>query len=327
MKKTYILIFGLLLVTLLTSCDQGASPEALPEAANEKLAFAVAAAMGNPDVRESVHSAMDASPYHEHKLVFGEFLNQPEGAALKKAIAQKLGGEDVLNGLLDELPSMDFYLPYETHRETWEHAKDNLFVTCVLTPNAEVATSYHPNGSTETFTSREAIEEAKIAAMFSLHPEEPKVHRNSSNSREMGYSVLGSANSGITQDNEATYVTKIVNYTADGVFGGNCEFYFMARRLDESHATESSQVSVESALIAKIKNSDSAPTKKTDLFIYNGPVSGANKLKVRVKEADGGGTGGDDDYGFFIADGPDDYDTSKNQGRSFPKATITVDNQ
>lgn len=325
MKKAYILFISLMFAILLISCDQGASPEVLPEAAKDKLAYAVAAAMGDPDVRESVHSAMDASLYYEHKLVFGEFLAQPEGAALKKAVAKKLGGADVLNSLLDELPSMDFYLPYETHRQTWEHAKSNLFVTCVLDPDAKEATSYHPDGSTETFTSRQAIKEAEIAAMFSLHPEEPKVQRNSLNSRNKHYSVLGSRSGKITQ-NDATYVTKIMNNTADGVFGGNCEFYFLARRLDESHATKSSQVSVKSALIAVIKDSDS-PTKQTDLFIYDGSVSESNELKVRVMEADGGATGGDDDYGYFIADSPGDYRTSKNQFKDYPKAIITLDNQ
>jgi hypothetical protein len=326
MKIYSTLIISLLLSMLLLSCDQGASPEPLPEASNEKLAFAVAAAMENPDVRESVHAAMDASPYNEHKLVFGEFLDQPEGEGLRQAVASKLGGEDVLNEILNELPSMDFYLPYETHRETWEHANGNLFVTCVLDPNAEEATSYHPDGSTQTFASRQLVKEAEIAAMFSLHPEEPKIQRNSSNSGEKGYSILGSRSGKVTQYNEATYVTKIVNYTADGVFGGACEYYFLARRLDESHATQSRQVSVESAAEAAFTSND-PPSKQTDLFIYDGPVTESNKLKVRVMEADGGALGGDDDYGYFIADRPGDYDTSKNQSQNFPKAIITIDNQ
>jgi len=327
MKTTYRLLFGFLLSIFLMNCDQGATPDPVPEASNEKLAYAVAAALDNPDVRESVHGAMDASPYVEHKLVFEEFLNQSEGAGLKQAVANELGGEDVLNELLDELPNMDFYLPYETHRETWEHANSNLKVVCVLDQNVTEAVAYQPDGSKETLTSKEEIKEAKLAAMFSLHPEEPKIQRSSSNSRGKMDSVLESRGTKITRNNDATYVTKIVNYTADGVFGGNCEFYFLARRLDESHATQSSQVSVETALISAIKDSDNPPTKQTDLFIYGGPVSGSNNLKVRVKEADGGGTGGDDDYGYFIADGPGEYDTSKNQTENFPKAKITLDNQ
>ncbi|NGP89645.1 hypothetical protein [Fodinibius halophilus] len=325
--KVIGLILGMLLVG---SCNQGVTPEPLPAAPNEKLAYAVAAALDNPDVRKGVHSAMDASPYREHKLVFGEFLSQPEGAALKKAVAQKLGGEDVLNRLLDELPSMDFYLPYETHRETWEHAKSNLFVTCVLDPDIKEATSYHPDGSTETFTSRQAIKEAKIAAMFSLHPQEPKIHKDSLSARRKGYVVTSSRNGGKIQASTTTRVVGIKNYTNDGIFGGDCEFYFMSRRLDESHATKSGMVSVKPAL------PDLASTKNTNLFIYDGAISASNKLKVRVKEADGGVNGGDDDYGYFIADGPDDYETSKNEGAiggfpghdgDPPKAIITLENK
>ena len=155
MRRPYRLILGLLASIFLMNCDQGASPDPLPEASNEKLAYAVAAALDNPDVRESVHDAMDTSPYFEHKLVFSEFLNQSEGEILKEAVAGKLGGEDVLNNLLSELPSMDFYLPYESHRDTWEHAQKNLFVACVLDPDAEEATFYHPDGSTEDFSSRQ----------------------------------------------------------------------------------------------------------------------------------------------------------------------------
>ncbi|NGP89652.1 hypothetical protein [Fodinibius halophilus] len=324
--KSFIVAISLSMV-LIVGCDQGNSPDPLPQEPNERLSYAMAIALGNAEIRESVHSAMDASPYREHKLVFGQFLESSAGVKLQKTLAEELGGENKLNELLDKLPELDFYLPYETHRETWQHANSNLLVVCITDVDTTEAVAYHPDGSTQILSSSQQIKEAEIAAMFTLHPAEKKIHKNSSNSRERSHSVLGSQSSEIIQSNEATYVTKIANYTADGVFGGNCEFYFLARRLDESHATKSSQVSVESALVSALKNSDTPPTKETDLFIYDGPVSGSNKLKVRMYEADGGGTGGDDDYGYFIVDKPGDYDTSKNQTENFPKATVRLDNQ
>ncbi len=323
MKKSYRLILGLLLSTCLMSCDQGATPDPLPEASNEKLAYAIAAALDNPDVRESVHEAMDASPYYEHKLVFDEFLNQPEGAVLKESVANKLGGEDVLNELLGELPSMDFYLPYETHRDTWEHARNNLFVACVLDPDAEEATFYHPDGSTENFNSRQEIEQAEIAAMFSLHPKEPKIRREASTGGEPKANRHGSGTvSKIQSGSWKMRVEKIENYTWDGYLGGACEFYFLSRRLDVSQATESKQVVVGSGKPSRPYTEDISP----ELWINPNAASESDPIKVRVKEADGGVNGDDDDYGYFEVSEEGKYRTSKNQGLTDkPKAYVWID--
>ncbi|MEL7835275.1 hypothetical protein [Fodinibius sp. Rm-B-1B1-1] len=324
--KVFWLVLSLMLVG---SCDQGISPKDLPKAANEKLAFAVAAAMGNPDVRESVHSAMDASPYNEHKLVFGEFLSQPEGAALKKAVAKNLGGEDVLNGLLDELPSMDFYLPYETHRETWEHANNNLMAICVLDVDAKGGTAYRPDGSKKILSSREEVKIAKVAALFSLHPEERKISREqSADSAEKMIAERIVRNGGVIQSNDwKTGINEIQNWTTDGSFGGDCEFYF--KTTGNFEGTKESKIYHVPPLAVYLEKKGQI---KIDGFehsirIYPEPASSQDYLTVTTMEADGGfGPGGDDNYGTFVAKGEGTYDTSKESGHidGKPKARITI---
>lgn len=209
------LTFCFFTVLLVTSCDEGATSFAIPEDPNEQLAWAMASALADDDVREHVHTAMDESPYVEHKLVLGDFLETEDGAALKAELETQLGSADKLDRVLGELPEMDFYLPYETHRETWEHANEKLMVVCVLHPDATEATAYTSDKSTKLLDTPEKVYEARQWALFSLHPAEYKFQKAD---REKSVQQP-TAESGI-------YMVEVVNYITDGLFGGASEFYF-----------------------------------------------------------------------------------------------------
>ncbi|NGP89650.1 hypothetical protein [Fodinibius halophilus] len=298
-----LLAVGLLLVT---ACNQGTDPELQPEEPNERLAYALAAALDNPEVREIVHSAMDASPYHEHKLIFGEFLQHEEGALLKNELVKKLGSEKELKQLLQELPTLDFYLPYETHRETWEHANDNLMAVCVTEVHAEEATAYHPDGSSRTLNSKEQIHQAEVAAMFTLHPAEPKIQRSASSVKN---------NVAMSTNRWRTRAKKIWNWTDDGLFGGDCEIYFMTSSTKSEKEYRSKIMHVPSNPFG----SDTPKVKvlSTEVWIHpDAAVKSEEWLNVHVLESDGPEQFGDDSEGFFTVKEEGVYATGKRDSDS-----------
>ncbi|MEL7835278.1 hypothetical protein [Fodinibius sp. Rm-B-1B1-1] len=313
-----ILAIGLLLIT---ACNQGAEPEPLPEEPNERLAYALAAALDNPEVRQSVHTAMDASPYHEHKLVFGEYLQQPEGQELRKMLVHKLGGKDELDALLSQLPALDFYLPYETHRETWEHAEDNLMAICVLNVHEKQATAYHPDGSSRTLNSKEQIHQAEVSAMFTLHPAEPKIQRSANRVK---------TNTEMSTNRWLTRVKKIWNWTDDGLFGGDCEIYFMTSSTKSEKEYQSKIMHVPSNPFG----SDTPKVKElsTEVWIHpDAAVKSEEWLNVHVLESDGPEQFGDDSEGFFTVKEEGVYATGKrdsdsNLSNPTVKAKIVVRN-
>lgn len=307
---------------LITACNQGVEPELLPEEPNERLAYALAAALGNPEVRQSVHTAMDASPYREHKLVFQEFIESSEGAKLREVLASKLEGEKQLNGLLDKLPRLDFYLPYETHRETWEHANGNIMAICILDVDAKKATAYRSDGSSQMLTSKEEVYASEVAALFTLHPAEQKIPRTDSKVKTP---------TTVQSDRWKTRVYRIYNWTTDGYFGGDCEIYFK---------TSDSEGNSRSSKIVHVPRRGGSGTNlpghaghklvSPAVWIHPDAASESNELTVTTIEADGGfGNGGDDNYGTFTATKSGEYDTSKKtehplEGVRYPKARIFV---
>ena len=158
--------------------------------------------------------------------------------------------------------------------------------------------------------------------MFSLHPEEPKIQREESTGGEPKVNRQASSTVNKTQsDSWKTRVRKIENYTWDGYLGGACEFYFLSRRLDVSQATQSKQVVVGSGKPSSPYTQDISP----ELWINPHAASESDPIKVRVKEADGGLNGDDDDYGYFDVSGSGKYSTSKNQGfTDKPKANVWI---
>ncbi|MEL7835279.1 hypothetical protein [Fodinibius sp. Rm-B-1B1-1] len=287
--KLFFIAISLSMV-LIMGCDKDNSPGHLPEKSNERLAFAVASALDDANVRESVHAAMDGSPYREHKLVFDQFLQDSAGSKFRKALAEELGGENKLNELLSELPNLDFYLPYETHRETWEHANGNLLVVCITDVDTTEAAAYHPDGSRKVLSSSEQIKEAEIAAMFTLHPAEKKTHRSGGK--------VAAGNAQMQSKSWKTRVNKLWNRTTDGPFGGRCEIYFRTKN-PEGEAHRSKTISIQTGSNEKFGAAvkDVSPA----VWLHPDAATDTHPLEVTVMEDDGGFFhGGDDDnYGSF----------------------------
>ncbi|NGP89651.1 hypothetical protein [Fodinibius halophilus] len=286
--KSFFITISLSMV-LIVGCDKDKTPSHLPEKPNERLAFAIASALGDANVRESVHGAMDASPYQEHKLVFGQFLKDSTGSKFQQALAEELGGENKLNELLAELPNLDFYLPYETHRETWEHANGNLLVVCITDVDTTEAAAYHPDGSRQVLSSSQQIKEAEIAAMFTLHPTEKKIHRSSRTTAggdQMKY------------ESWKTRVNKLWNRTTDGPFGGRCEIFFRTKNpAGETHRSKTISIQTGSNEKFGAAVKDVSPA----VWLHPDAATDTHPLEVTVMEDDGGlFHGGDDDnYGSF----------------------------
>jgi len=131
----------------------------------QAVAQGLALAMRDPSIRRQVHKAMRASRFNEHKLVLQDVVNTPDGknlfsAATKSAIAN--------------LPALDFYLPFEAHRQTWKPATD-VYVAVTFDPDAPAITAYGTNGQTLTLRQADGV---PTVPLIILHPAEPKETRS-----------------------------------------------------------------------------------------------------------------------------------------------------
>ncbi len=91
------------------------STETQMRARLERATRLVALALADPPARAYVYEQLHASPYREHKLHFGPFLEQP-GNPLSAQIAAEGGLTEVgLQALLDSLIDLEFYMPVKDH--------------------------------------------------------------------------------------------------------------------------------------------------------------------------------------------------------------------
>jgi hypothetical protein len=130
----------------------------------QAVAQAVALAMRHPSIRRQVQRAMRGSRFNEHKLVLQDLVKTPEGenlfsAATKSSIAN--------------LPTLDFYLPFKTQRQTWKPARD-VYVALTFDPDAPTITAYGTNGQTLTLKLADGV---PAVPLIILHPAEPKATR------------------------------------------------------------------------------------------------------------------------------------------------------
>lgn len=187
-----------LAAALLAGCDAGEAvmprgQSAAAEAASlnqtgQRLARAVAAAMGDAALREQVVSAMRASGHHEHKLVLQEFARAPGGQALLAGTAAAAGvSVGQVREWLAVLPPLDFYLPLGKHRRQWTGGAD-FVVGLNLQVDDPRLTGYRADGSTVQLNARQG---APAAAVIILHPAEPKRPRSAGPARGPGQSIEG----------------------------------------------------------------------------------------------------------------------------------------
>jgi hypothetical protein len=148
------------------------------------LARVVALALNDPDVRLSVRDAMRDSRFHEHKIHFRSFLEEPAGQYLLRAVATELqtAPENVYR-LLHHLPDMEFYLPQKEHRIQWTGGPD-YFVMAVEMPDDfknPFVTLYRPDGKPVVWDVVNAMPEIPV---FGLLPVEADFSKPDVPSRE-----------------------------------------------------------------------------------------------------------------------------------------------
>lgn len=282
------ILFLSTLLILLTACDQGSTPDNVPDEPNEQLAWAMANALADDEVREDVHTAMDASPWYENKLVLGSFLDSEQGSRLKKELENQLGNAEKLENLLDELPEMDFYLSYEEHREIWEHANEKLMVVCVTDVNATSATAYTSDEEKKLLDSPEKVRQAMEWALFSLHPEEMKFRKPEAEKRQ---------NITVQNQDPGIYLDELSNESVlhDGMFGGAHEYYFYVESNESGNFLTSVRPFFFESSFFHSPEFGSQATITKDIRIFHLPfyiLSDDEEITIKMFEIDGN----DEDY-------------------------------
>ena len=85
-----------------------------------RLARSVAIALSDPEIRQRLKNDLRAAPFAEHKLELSKYLQSDNAGTLLDGMAAP-GGKSrsqVLGGL-QQLRSVEFYMPVTKHRETW----------------------------------------------------------------------------------------------------------------------------------------------------------------------------------------------------------------
>jgi hypothetical protein len=95
--------------------------ESQTRAAAGEIAYLVARALADDDLRRRVKNALRDSPVHEHKLDLSAFLTAGTGADLVRGIESKTGKQRTyLLNRLRALPPLEFYMPVAAHRQSWK---------------------------------------------------------------------------------------------------------------------------------------------------------------------------------------------------------------
>lgn len=173
-----------LLGVALAACDAGepligsgaGTPAASSAAADpgQQVARALAAAMGQANVRAHVFNALRASPYSEHKLVLGDFALTRQGAQVVRAMAAAAGVDAAtVQGWINTLPAMDLYVPVDAHRRTWT-GTDAFVVGLNLDVDDPTLAGYRPDGSVVRLDARQGV---PAVAVVLMHPAEPRTLR------------------------------------------------------------------------------------------------------------------------------------------------------
>ena len=93
----------------------------------QTLARGLALAMNTPSIRAEVRNAMRDSRFADHKLVLQDFIASDKGTRLVDAAAAALGTTRTsLVASIENLPKLDFYVPFRANRQAWRGSGDLL---------------------------------------------------------------------------------------------------------------------------------------------------------------------------------------------------------
>lgn len=96
----------------------------------DRISRALGEALGRPEARAALLSALRASRYSEHQVRLSDFLSGPHGRLVAREALQLPPYED-LEVLAASLPPIDMYLPHRAHRRTWR-ASASIAVAALL---------------------------------------------------------------------------------------------------------------------------------------------------------------------------------------------------
>jgi len=120
----------------LVGCADAAGPVAAPTTAAaelqaesdaaadaERVALAkigrlVATSLADKSLRHQLRRDLRKAPFREHKLELGGYLRSDDGHSLLTSMAGGKSPDAVLT-LVDQIRSLEFYMPVRKHRETW----------------------------------------------------------------------------------------------------------------------------------------------------------------------------------------------------------------
>jgi hypothetical protein len=114
--------------TALRSPSSSVSPDEIPQAVTTPerasltaLTRALAIALADPDLRQSLKEDMREAPFREHKLEVRKYIRENRGAKTRDAIARKAGRSGAaLLSLLDSIRPLELYVPVRAQRESWD---------------------------------------------------------------------------------------------------------------------------------------------------------------------------------------------------------------
>jgi hypothetical protein len=160
-----------------TTPDVIGPPQASVPAEIEAVTQAIALGMAQPSARHAVRDAMRASPITDHKLLFQEYAASAAAEPLLRAAAAATGTTPAeLRTRIAALPALDFFLPAEKQRLTWQGGSDYM-VTWSLAGDPPPRVAYGSDGTTRAF---DVTKERPPEAVFFIESAErtsPRIDR------------------------------------------------------------------------------------------------------------------------------------------------------
>jgi hypothetical protein len=302
----------------------------------QTIAKGLAMAMRDPAIRGQIHAAMRGSIFNEHKLVLQDFATTAVGEKVLAAVSAALGQSPTsTKAQIASLPALDFYLPFERHRQTWKPAA-GVYVATTFDKRAASITAYGSNGQVLELRQADGVPPVPLII---LHPAESKTRSMPANSApdlienpptvastslaqanlvSCGDACGGTGGGGgccSTSTLPGTYITHFNIKASDGWFGssemvfygkaiaGNFRFvrgssgtnYLVADYLCDKGIYAQSGVNTSQGYDGLFMIS---PTVVKGAFVT---CNGYSALyAVHIMESDGGVYGNDDDYGWRI---------------------------
>jgi hypothetical protein len=130
-------------------------PEEAMRRGARRLAQALAVAMTDASVRQSVHAAIGGSPYREYKVAFGDLVLargafSSTGPVIKEAL-QNAMGSSLVAAILDSIVDLEFYMPVKGHLTAWTGGPEVVVATALR--DHELPVGFAVGGAPVAFSS------------------------------------------------------------------------------------------------------------------------------------------------------------------------------